>query len=152
MVVIFTHLDQIQRSNRTVEDIIKEIRRGGSDIGREFFSRSGEYVALDNRHGHQTGNEAKELIEAVERTIAANEHRHFSNRTYEEIVRRLNWYGTGTKLNMRYEFEKHPNQFATAVGSVAGIGALAMSGSMVDFASAFTGMSAVFNVANRAAP
>ena len=125
MVVIFTRLDALRRHDKSVTDYIYEIKEQRSDIADKFFSRSGEYVAFDNRPGHQTGNEARELIEAVERTLAANEHRHFTNETYEEIVEKLKFYDFDGVFNEGFKFESRPAQISSAIGIVAGLGVAA---------------------------
>ena len=62
-------------------------------------------LAFDNKN--KTGRERNELMDIVGPMIAGNRGRHFTNKTYEEITRRLWLFGSGKALTARTYVENN---------------------------------------------
>ncbi|XP_072044160.1 GTPase IMAP family member 8-like [Amphiura filiformis] len=115
-IIIFTHLDEVLKEDKCIEDIITEIKER-NDIGKEFVTASAAHVTFDNRPEGRTGNEAVKLLEEVETMLAEIGHKRFTNKDYEDLVRQIQWYGTGYALTGRYLVGRNPN---AAVELIAG--------------------------------
>ena len=109
MIIIIAKKDRLRDDEMTLVEWL-QVSRKQTHFDGLLQSCNDRIMAVDNNA--PTGSETQELLHLVDRMVAANRGKHFTNKVYEEVSTRLWLFGVGKAAKARHAIEN--NKFAAA--------------------------------------